>query len=316
MAQSAPTKIDANNAGGVQPYNTYGGTHENINLATGDLNLQIPLVSLPGRDGFDLNLSLVYDSKIWNLHGVRPMHSINAVYWWDDITNPSGEITSANLDLAWRYNIPTLYSTLVTTGSGASTTYCYGNFVVVTADGGKHPFSSPAVPTLNGVRAGCYIIVNGVMVPQPQMDLLVGGAVDSTYLVLDTTISSDVVVHIKDGTTIHFPSYNSFATIPSRIQDTNGNQISYQFSGSVLTITDTLGRVVTSTTNSASSRTISYKDSTGTQRSIALTLSQVNIAPTFTNPPGAGVPASSNQYMLQTITTPNNLTYSFAKLVE
>src|SRR2546426_12756358 len=64
-AQTAPTQIDANNATGVQAYNLYSGTRENINLATGNLNLTIPLVSLPGRAGNTLDVALEYDSKIW-----------------------------------------------------------------------------------------------------------------------------------------------------------------------------------------------------------------------------------------------------------
>ena len=47
-AQSTPNQLSPNNTTGTAPYVMYGGAHENINLATGDLNIQIPLLALPG----------------------------------------------------------------------------------------------------------------------------------------------------------------------------------------------------------------------------------------------------------------------------
>ena len=38
---------------GIVPLHTYLGGNENINVGTGNVNLQIPLVRLPGRNGHD-----------------------------------------------------------------------------------------------------------------------------------------------------------------------------------------------------------------------------------------------------------------------
>src|SRR2546428_537689 len=102
FAQSTPNQINPGNATGLQPYNAYGGVRENINLATGNANLQIPLLNLPGRKGQDLSLGLEYDSKIWQLHDENdPFYGL--LYLWDnELRNP------AVGGMGWRLNIPTL----------------------------------------------------------------------------------------------------------------------------------------------------------------------------------------------------------------
>ncbi|MGH9555285.1 MAG: hypothetical protein ACRD2Y_05630 [Terriglobales bacterium] len=52
---------------GVRPYQTYAGDNERVNLATGNLSVTIPLLSLPGRNGHDFTLSVTYNSKKWVL---------------------------------------------------------------------------------------------------------------------------------------------------------------------------------------------------------------------------------------------------------
>ena len=54
---------------GTNPYETYGGERENINLGTGDLNVPLTLLHLPGRNGHDLVVKMAFDSKVWQLHG-------------------------------------------------------------------------------------------------------------------------------------------------------------------------------------------------------------------------------------------------------
>src|SRR5271170_1450971 len=63
------TVAPLNDQTGISPYQSYGGVRENISLASGNLNLQVPLISLPGRDGHDLTLALEYDSSFYNLIG-------------------------------------------------------------------------------------------------------------------------------------------------------------------------------------------------------------------------------------------------------
>jgi hypothetical protein len=51
---------------GIRPNETYDRAQENINVASGNLNIQIPLVHLPGRHGHNLDINLTYNSQIWN----------------------------------------------------------------------------------------------------------------------------------------------------------------------------------------------------------------------------------------------------------
>src|SRR4051794_3536138 len=54
---------------GVQPLRPFVGTTENINVTNGNLNISIPLVSLPGRAHHDVALRLSYNSKIYKYVG-------------------------------------------------------------------------------------------------------------------------------------------------------------------------------------------------------------------------------------------------------
>jgi hypothetical protein len=103
---STPNQITPGTETGTMPYNIYGGVRENINLGTGDLNLQIPLLTLPGRNGHKLSLELVYDSKIWQLHHDFDTTTGLDSFWWDYSTPPyPGD------GVVWHLNIPTLMAT-------------------------------------------------------------------------------------------------------------------------------------------------------------------------------------------------------------
>jgi hypothetical protein len=67
LAQSDPSHLSTANDTGVKPDQTYAGARENVNLSNGNLNIIIPLVTLPGRGGHDLVLSTSYDTKGWIL---------------------------------------------------------------------------------------------------------------------------------------------------------------------------------------------------------------------------------------------------------
>ncbi len=61
------SQSDPNNPNetGMHPYETYDGARENVNLATGNLYVSVPLLKLPGRNGFDFSITLNYNSQIW-----------------------------------------------------------------------------------------------------------------------------------------------------------------------------------------------------------------------------------------------------------
>src|ERR1700730_2569571 len=142
QAQSIPNQIGPQNATGIQAYDPYGGSHEDINLGNGDLHLQIPLLSLPGRDGHNLSLTLNYDSKIWNPHSEYDSVSGQTFYSWD-YDDPS---TGAVGTLGWRLNVPVLLSTLIQPINTNQNIFCYGEFILISEDGSKHAFFTADKP--------------------------------------------------------------------------------------------------------------------------------------------------------------------------
>jgi RHS repeat-associated protein len=293
-AQVNPDDVTPGNATGTQAYETHGGARENINLATGDLGLQIPLVSLPARNGLGISLGLIYDSKVWTLHHEYDPATGQDFYWWDFDR------------LGWQLNIPTLITTYTAvTANGAGTVFCQASFIVITSDGSKHPFDN---------RSGCTNYPSsGNPTSAPQYNVNVSDSTDATFLRLDSTNSSDIVLYTKGGQRLHFYSTGSRGV--DKIEDTNGNFIQFNATGGVLnSITDNLGRSVTLSYSGPLLHlvSISFKDSNGVQQLISLAYTPVTIGPSFTNPPFSyqdGGPSSQN--LLSTLTLPNNLTYTF-----
>ncbi len=294
VSQSVPTQVDPANLTGIMPYNTYGGTRENINLSTGDLNLRIPLVSLPGRNGFSFPLELVYDSKIWTYHYEFDPQGSTA--WWDIEPFSSG----------WRFNIPVLSSSPVSGGPPLHPISCNGDFIVTLPDGSKHQFANTNLP-YTGARTGC--VQNAQQTPQ--YDINQYGTTDSSYLTIDISNLSDIIVYEKDGTRLHFSYPGVGAPIQAfRIDDANGNQIALP--GLLKSMTDTLGRQITWTTTTGANpvTTIAYKDSSGTAQNIVLNYNTVTLNPTFVNPAGSN-PGATSYSELASIVLPTGRTYAF-----
>jgi hypothetical protein len=178
FGQSAPNQVVPDNTTGIQPYNTYGGTHENISLATGDLNLEIPILTLPGRAGHDLQLSVIYDSKIWAAHLYTDPITGSETYSWDN-QNPGPH-----------WNTPVLYSTFRSV-ENTGKYWCNTDFVLQLADGSKHSFTH--------ARMGCtyYAYLGAPGVPAPSWNVSQDDAQDATFIHLDTTNYSDVIATLK-----------------------------------------------------------------------------------------------------------------------
>ncbi len=308
LAQSQPNQINPANATGIQPYVAYGGVRENINLTNGNLNLQVPLLTLPGRNGLDLGVGLEYDSKLWQLHW--EYNEFTSWWWWD---------TETQMTLigggAWRLNVPVLNATWrKISPTPTQKTFCYMDFVVVLSDGSKHSFDN---------KANCHKLTGSNMNPSPSSNVAVADSKDASFARLDTSNESNLVVYLKDGTRIHFstsllPGGNEgesfpYSKVADKIVDSDGNMITIQSQpgAPVSSITDTVGRVVSFTWNTGRLSTITYSDSGGTPRTITLAYSGFPINPSFTNPLGNLVVGGGTWQMLDTITLPNGLTYDF-----
>ena len=322
-----------------------------MNIGSGNLNIQIPLVHLPGRNGHDFDLSLTYNSQNWTPVAslTTPGPTPPADY---DQVNIGWSYPQADLyaigSTGWKFNLPVLYATGVMTppptcangpqcgGNSYSQSFCVTNFYVVAGDGSKYQFSSAkfgctqTTTTCLAGGGGCnYNTYNqpDILIDYDNAEPSPGTISPSPYsgqgVMLDLTNAASgngtAVVRLRDGSQIQFPINNwgassggSLATYASLIADSNGNVISVSQSGQ--TITDTLNRSITITGNS-----IQYKDSNGQPRTVTLNYSSQfpnSAVPTFTSPAVgqsgiAEVAATPISTMLSSIVLPDGLTYAF-----
>ena len=322
-----------------------------MNIGSGNLNIQIPLVHLPGRNGHDFDLSLTYNSQNWTPVAslTTPGPTPPADY---DQVNIGWSYPQADLyaigSTGWKFNLPVLYATGVMTppptcangpqcgGNSYSQSFCVTNFYVVAGDGSKYQFSSAkfgctqTTTTCLAGGGGCnYNTYNqpDILIDYDNAEPSPGTISPSPYsgqgVMLDLTNAASgngtAVVRLRDGSQIQFPINNwgassggSLATYASLIADSNGNVISVSQSGQ--TITDTLNRSITITGNS-----IQYKDSNGQPRTVTLNYSSQfpnSAVPTFTSPAVgqsgiAEVAATPISTMLSSIVLPDGLSYSF-----
>ena len=297
VGQAVPSQVDPNNLTGIMPYNTYGGVRENINLGTGGLNLHIPLVSLPGRNGHDFSLGLLYDSKVWNLHQETDQFGTDT--WWDD-----------DDQIGWHLDLPTLVATSISVPvpPNQGTVSCTGNYILVLPDGSKHQFFPPTGTTWTGARTNCWR-QPPTGNPVPYTNILTYATNDAAYFYIDLTNSSDVVVYEKNGERFHFagsPSPGQRANA-AKVEDANGNLITIS-SG---VVTDTLGRTISAPgCNGTCSSTITYKDSNGISQTITLNWTSATLAPTFVNPGGVGATVGP-YHALTSVVLPTGRSYTF-----
>jgi RHS repeat-associated protein len=182
-----------------RPVNETG--QPDVDLGSQNFNWSLPLVSLPGRAGTDLNLTLSYNSLVWTRDG--SYMKFNA-----DFGTPAP---------GFRLGLPTLQQRFLNSQTGI---YAY---MLVTSSGGHVELRQVGTSTLYESQ-------------------------DSSYTQLDASNQNLMVLRTTDGTQFTFipVSVNGeFRCI--QIKDRNGNYISATYdttNGHLLTITDTLGRVV------------------------------------------------------------------------
>ncbi len=296
-AQSAPaTQITPSNDTGTNPFGSYSTDAGNINLANGNLSLQIPLLSLPGRNGLNLVLTAQYDSKIWTPSAAYNGGS-DITYTWkaEKKDKPLGA-------LGWQLSWPSIHEGPFIYDQ-AGNLVGHGDYIVTLPNGGKHNLGALS----------------------PFLD-----SEDGSFLRINSYNPNDVLVYEKNGTVIHFPGASSVGTSANKIEDTDGNYISTNANG----IVDTLGRQITLTYTTYGLTGISYQDSNGNTQTVtlnytALTLMSTTQGQYYTPTPPFALPAPStcptcklhvwvNQparnfsyWMLTSIVLPSGKSYSF-----
>lgn len=279
----------ANMQTGIDPYSAVLGAHETVSLNSGNVHIEVPLVHFPGINGLDLNLSVYYDSKNWDLaigdnffEGPPPQAGGGGTYQvaWANSYNPSGAFAGGAL------SIPILAYTSGQIGvaqedaGAAGVTYdiISGNsgFVYIDEHGGKHSFT-----IMRDLTGFIESPTSGAWTP-----IWIDESNDGSYLRIDTTNFPDVKVYRKDGSIVDFNVHSNGATLqqlitgefpgpngtqsanyPLSITDTNGNHITFApgtdpSGNSAFQITDTVGRSV------FISNAITYKNSLGSIVSI------------------------------------------------
>jgi YD repeat-containing protein len=316
FAQAFPT--DLSNDTGVKPWEYYDRAQETVNMESGNLNIVIPLLSLPGRNGHNLDLSLSYNSQHYT-----PVGSLNngnppqvGVSWQPEQAN----LANAGIAAGWQINFPTLYATGVTTPPNGDNPQigCWQNFVLVMGDGARYTFSVAMVSCWENVYQGSIGWKDQVLTQEDRPIVA-----DDQYqgILLDAWRG---VVTFKDGSQIWFPLNNTVWAdafpsgtamfSPSAYVDTNGNVISFSTDGNGnLTITDSVGRTVYIPNGLGQ---IQYHNSNGTLETIALNfVPSVFPTPTFNQPVVGGYvnSVSVNPVFeeLNSIVLPNGLTYTF-----
>lgn len=250
IAQVAPT--DPNLDTGIKPYETFDRAQENVNIGSGNLEVEIPIYHLPGRAGHDYTVSLTYNSQNWTpvaspvsftgQQAQTPDPNSMSIAW--QYTQPGlGGISIGST--GWQENIPVLYATGVNVppGCASQNSGCFGvssysqsssytNFYLVMGDGRQYQF--PHASFLNwqttytnvgGHNAPVYLSFTEAV---PSEDVLIdydsyikyggyageGVMLDLTNAASGTGTEQVAVVRFRDGSQILFDMSSFGATQP------------------------------------------------------------------------------------------------------
>jgi RHS repeat-associated protein len=239
VPSSPASGLTAQTDTGTRPYIPYDGATENVNLTNGNINIKIPIVHLPGRDGFDLDLHLEYDSAIWKfVAGYDPEVNIVGGGWYEDQRYPY-------VAMGWHFNVPMINfsGSNVYDPMDGHVIECTGTTTVVMPDGARYLFSNNPLCSSN--------------VQIPVMD-----TEDNTGA--QFTLANNMLA-LSNGTKIYFNTPTGGNTnnwgLATKMVDANGNQITFTSTNNTLqSITDSVGRTITFATTNGRYSSVSYPD--------------------------------------------------------
>ncbi len=222
---------------GLPPFATYGGgSYDQINLANLNVHLTLPIMGKPGR-GVPFAYNLGYDSSIWT-----PVGSSGSQTW--ALASAMG--FNAGLQ-AWNglatYTFTGGCQQLPWPATGQICTYDYSNFAYRDANATLH---SSTYYSDEFCYTTCTYYTGGSPV-----------ATDASGYTMSGSFALD-----RAGTTFMTTS-GAFGTAGS-IEDTNGNYVSANVSGSNYVLTDTQGQKVITMPKSWSGSTVTLTTPTGT----------------------------------------------------
>ena len=271
-------------ARGLVPNGSYSVSDiENINLLNGNVNLNIPLASLPPIAGGKLSwtVSAQYNSKIWNV--TRAQNNDDPLTWapysvdypgaesgWSIGDTYRIEFRNANDDFEriWypgNSGIPAWDLDLINNNQ-------WWKVVLHMPDGSQHELRptdhSPYSGTAASYLKGFYKVI-------PSGTPMRYHSVDGTYLFARITSLSDWTIYLPDGTQI-IQSPAGF----QRIQDTNGNKIKiFADANGTHYLDETGGREIRLTYNAAGAGQwrVWYKTVTGIEHHIDINLGTTTV---------------------------------------
>jgi len=284
--------------------------NETVNPANGSVSLRIQVPTPPGRK-MSLPFAFAYDSS-------GAQHLVNngsfGSYAWTDNTAYLAKG-------GWSYSLPMISDSLITESlSYPPRGKClyYMNFLFQDPSGGRHSlFVSMDLST----PASC---ANAI--PNVPEQVLNGG--DDYYQAAITTPASTAQLLVTDahGTMYTLPfqqgvrggSSGTWSTLPTSIEDANGNIINIHVSPYPMTATDTLGRTVLSISNFGSTGDTVNASGLLNPYSVTWGANSANhtVGSTVLWADGIGcntVPALSGPTsVIKQITLPNNTAYTFS----
>ncbi len=266
-----------------------GSNFDNVQLNNGNLHIEIPLWSTPGR-GLSVAYKLVYDNKGWYLKN-RCSHPGSCS---DIVSQETGN------NMHWRLAGPFGYAIthkFATQTCDTISFLTYTNYVLREPDGTKHHFlPDPAKPA--GSTASCWGTL-GTMY-----------ADDGSGWILHMDPNNEIPLNAvrKDGTVVNlsYDPNNQWTADGILVQDSNGNQLIYPGDNATGTGTDTLGRTLFN-------NEIKYYDSSGTLQTIQITYTNVSIQTSLCWLSSADICTeySGTWSMPYQIILPNGMTYTF-----
>ena len=113
-----------------------GSDFENVQIANGGLQIEIPLFSVPGRNGLDVTYKYVYANKQWT---ARETYHARTDTYIADIRPEQGQMAAGIIMHTagpFGYSVTSRY----TTYCGNDPTFYYTNFVLTEPNGKQHHF--------------------------------------------------------------------------------------------------------------------------------------------------------------------------------
>jgi len=233
----------------------HGGQFDTVNIKSGNLHLEIPILSVPQRVGPDFGYKFVYDMPTWEVNKYNP--NPQTTQWnvdpgkhdfagWHLLTEP---VVGGGLGV--QYDTIDKTCTFQRTKNDPPTTVHYNvltNYVAIDGSGTRHPFELRHVQQ---PQSGCT---------DPVGDQLTGAALDGSGITMTLSSTGSVLSN-------SWPLNSGLA---------NGN-----YAG------DTLGRTLLSTTvqkdgnGVETSGTWTVQDSNGAPQQFRVDYSQLNIQTSF-----------------------------------